>query len=162
MSFKISQRDSCLWLPGLEVYHHNFIRDLAIPSNALIATVGNASKVTGPKQTQLITFRNHFQSYGCSLEEAGIMPRSFILEDQKECRNFFSYSRKRQQSSWILKPVSGEGGAIHSNLTFFNQHVLKSEGLLYRNMLSTCFYSTIESSTFEPTCSKQRHLHILS
>ena len=107
------------------VYHHNFIRDLAISSNALIATVGNATKVIGPKQTQLITFRNHFQSYGCSLEEAGIMPRSFILDDQKECKNFFSYSRKRQQSSvWILKPVSGKGGdgiTIHSNLTFFNK-----------------------------------------
>ena len=52
------------------------------------------------------------------------MPRSFILEDQKECRNFFRYSRKRQQSSWILKPVSGEGGdgiTIHSNLTFFSK-----------------------------------------
>ena len=104
------------------VYHHAFIMNLANSTNALIGTVGNAAKVTGSKQAQLTSFRRYFQLYGCSLEESGIMPLSFILDDTKECIRFFRYSSTQPKSWWILKPSSGQGGdgiTIHSNLTFF-------------------------------------------
>ena len=105
-----------------QAYRHDFMMNLAKSTNALIGTIGNASKVTGTKQAQITTFRKHLQSYNCSLEEAGIMPRSFVLDNPRECRKFFNYGRKRPQSLWVLKPNSGQGGngiTIHTNLTFF-------------------------------------------
>ena len=111
-----------------QAYRLDFVMALAKSTNALIGAIGNASKVTGTKQTQIISFRNHFQSFGCSLEATGIMPRSFVIDNPKECKNFFHYGRKRPQSLWVLKPVSGQGGngiTIHSNLTFFYKEYAK-------------------------------------
>ena len=118
----VSPERFLLVVASSRAYRLDVMIDLAKSKNALISTIGNASRVTGTKQTQLTSFRDQFQSFGCSLEEAAIMPRSFILDNPKECRNFFSYSRKRLQSLWVLKPVAGQGGdgiTIHSNLTFF-------------------------------------------
>ena len=101
------------------------IRDLANSTNALVGTVGNAFSVTGSKRAQLTSFTNYFQSFGCSLEDTDIMPRSFILDNPTECIQFFRYSNMHPQSWWILKPSGGQGGdgiTIHSNLTYFYWH----------------------------------------
>ena len=105
-----------------KTYHHLLIGELANSTNALVGTIGNAYKVTGSKQAQLASLRNHFQSYGCSLEDTAIMPRSFIIDNTKECIDFFKYSSRRPGAWWLLKPSSGQGGdgiTIHSNMTHF-------------------------------------------
>lgn len=105
-----------------QAYHHTLLRDLANSTNALIGTIENAFKVTGAKRAQLTVFRNHFRSFGCSLEDTAIMPRSFDLDDPTECVQFFKYSNMQPKSWWVLKPSSGQGGdgiSIHSNLTYF-------------------------------------------
>lgn len=103
-------------------YRHTLIQELANSTRALVGTIGNAFQVTGSKEAQLSAFRNHFLSFGCSLEDADIMPRSFSLDDPTECVQFFKYSNTRPKSWWVLKPSNGQGGdgiSIHSNLTFF-------------------------------------------
>lgn len=98
------------------------VRELANSTTALVGTVGNAFAVTGSKQAQLTAFTNHFQSFGCSLGNSDIMPRSFILDNPNECIQFFRYSSTHPQSWWVLKPSRGQGGdgiSIHSNLTYF-------------------------------------------
>ena len=105
-----------------KLYHHRVITELANSTNALVGTVGNAYKVTGAKRAQLSSFRRHFQSFGCEMEAAGMMPRSFILDNPTECVQFFRYSSKRPEAWWVLKPSSGQGGdgiSIHSNLSHF-------------------------------------------
>ena len=111
---------------GSQVYQHMLLGDLANSAKALVSTIENAYKVTGAKRAQLTAFRNHFQSYGCSLEDTAIMPRSFILDDPTECVQFFKYSNTRPKSWWVLKPSKGQRGdgiSIHSNLTFlYNEY----------------------------------------
>ena len=105
-----------------QIYHNSIITDLANSTNALIGTIQYTDQVTGTKLIQLTGFRTHFQSYGCSLEDTAIMPRSFILDVKKECRYFFKYSRTRPEALWLLKPFSGQGGdgiTIFSNFTYF-------------------------------------------
>ena len=106
-------------------YGHKPIRSLANSTNALVGTVGNASRVTGPKRTQLTAVRRYFRTFGCLLEDTDIMPRSFILDNHNECKQFFRYSTLRPLSWWVLKPSGGQGGdgiTIHSNLTYFYRH----------------------------------------
>ena len=103
-------------------YHHKLIRNIANSSRALIGAIENAFKVTGSKQTELTSFRSYFQSFDCSLEDTGIMPRFFILDDPKDCVQFFRYLRMQPKSIWFLKPSHGHNGGgitMHSNLTFF-------------------------------------------
>ena len=105
-----------------KIYNQNLLRDLANSTNALIATIQNAYKVTGPKRAQVSSFRNHFQRFGCSLEDTSIMPRSFVIDDPMECVRFFKYSHRRPDSWWLVKPSGGQGGdgiTVHSNLTYF-------------------------------------------
>ena len=105
-----------------KAYDHILLRELANSTNALVASIQNAYKVTGPKRAQVSSFRNHFQRFGCSLEDTFIMPRSFVIDDPIECIQFFKYSQKRPNSWWLVKPSGGQGGdgiSIHSNLTYF-------------------------------------------
>ena len=103
-------------------FQHKLIRQLANSTNALVGTIGNAFKATGSKKTEIISFRNYFQSFGCSLEDTSFMPKSFVLDDPNECVQFFRYLGKQPNSMWLLKPSHGHSGAgmtMHSNLTFF-------------------------------------------
>ena len=103
-------------------YRHSLIQTLANSTNVLISSIRNAYGVTGAKSTQLNVFRNHFKSSGCLLEDANIMPKSFLLDDPIQCIEFFEYGNAHPKSWWILKPSKGYGGegiTIHSNLTTF-------------------------------------------
>ena len=107
-----------------QMYRHT-IQDLASSPNALIGTIGNASRVTGSKEAELTSLRDYFQSFRCSLTDTGIMPRSFILNDPHECVQFFKYSTMQPGSWWILKPSNGHGGSgitIHSNVTVLSKN----------------------------------------
>ena len=101
-------------------YRHRIIRELSNSTNAMVSTIENAHKVTGAKRTQLSVFRDHFKLFGCSLEEADIMPRSFVLSDPTQCVQFFKYGNAHPKTWWVLKPSDGYGGdgiTIHSNLS---------------------------------------------
>ena len=124
-------------------FHHKLLRALANSTNVLIGSIENAFKVTGAKRAQLTVFRNHFQTFGCSLEDAAIMPRSFILDDPMECIQFFKYGNTHPQSWWVLKPSNGQGGdgiSIHSNLTaLYSKYATcmkKSDSIIQEYVLS--------------------------
>lgn len=123
-------------------YRHALIKELANSTRALVGTIENAFKVTGAKEAQLSAFKNHFLSFGCSLEDADIMPRSFSLDDPTQCVRFFKYSNTRPNSWWVLKPSGGQGGdgiTIHSNLTFFYKEYatcVKSTNLIVQEYIS--------------------------
>ncbi len=104
-----------------KAYRHAVIRDSATSKNALIAPIENIHEVSGPKRAQITSFRNYLESFGCSLEELNIMPRSFILGDPLDCVRFLKYSNQHPKALWLLKPSSGKGGngiTIHKDLTF--------------------------------------------
>lgn len=99
---------------------HRPLLSLANSSDALVSAVRYAFKVAGGKKAQLELLRAHFESYGCSLREAGVMPASFLLDDPADCRGFFEYASARPSSWWVLKTSRGYGGdgvAVFPNTT---------------------------------------------
>ena len=101
-------------------YHLHIIQDLANSTNALVSSIRYAFKTTGPKKEQLMAFREHFLSYGCTLEKVGIMPQSFLMDDQQDCVQFFKYAHSNPASWWVLKKSQGYGGegiTIHQNMS---------------------------------------------
>ena len=104
-----------------KAYQHAAIRDLATSKGALVTPIDNMHKVSGAKRAQITSLRNHLQSFGCSLEDLNIMPRSFLLSDTADCVEFLKYSNQHPQAIWLLKPSSGKCGSgisIHPDLTF--------------------------------------------
>ena len=101
-------------------YHLPIIQQLANSPNALVSSIRYAFKTTGPKKEQLLSFRQHFDAYGCSLDEAGIMPLSFLIDDSQDCVRFFKYANLNPSSWWVLKSSQGYGGegiTIHQNMS---------------------------------------------
>ncbi len=101
-------------------YKHSAVQTLSHSPNILVSAIRYAFKITGGKKGQLVAFREHFSNYGCNLNDLDIIPRSFLLDDPKECLQFFKYADKDPDSWWVLKESSGYGGTgvtIHSNLT---------------------------------------------
>ena len=101
-------------------YHLPVVQDLANSTNALVSSIRYAFKTTGPKKDQLKAFRKHFVSYGCTLEDVGIMPQSFLLDSQRDCVKFFKYAHSNPASWWVLKNSEGYGGegiTIHQNMS---------------------------------------------
>ena len=99
-------------------YHLPLIQGLANSTHALVSSIRYSFKTTGPKKEQLISFREHFDSYGCTLKEVGIMPRSFLMDDSRDCVQFFKYASLNPTSWWVLKKSQGYGGegiSIHQN-----------------------------------------------
>ena len=108
--------------PRSMAFRYKLLRNLVNSTNALIGNIGNAGGVTAYKQAELNSFRRYFHSFGCSLENTGFMPRSFFIDDPKECKQFFSYIKKWPKSAWFLKPSHGNqarGITVHTNLTYF-------------------------------------------
>lgn len=89
---------------------HSLIQKLANSTSALVSGIRYAYKITGAKKGQLDAFRAHFKTFGCTLEDANIMPRSFLLDDSSECTQFFKYANTRPSSPWVLKTSQGYGG----------------------------------------------------
>ena len=101
-------------------YHLPIIQELANSTNALVSSIRYAFKTSGPKKEQLKSFRAHFVAHGCTLEEVGIMPRSFLLDDSQECVQFFKYANSNPTRWWVLKMSQGYGGegiTIHQNMS---------------------------------------------
>lgn len=101
-------------------YHLPIIQDLANSTNALVSSIRYAFKTSGPKKEQLKAFRAHFVAHGCTLEEVGIMPRSFLLDNSQECVQFFKYANSNPTRWWVLKMSQGYGGegiSIHQNMS---------------------------------------------
>ena len=99
---------------------HPLIQQLANSTNALVSGIRYAFKITGAKKGQLEAFREQFNSFGCTLEDADIMPRSFLMDSPHDCLQFFKYANSRPTSSWVLKTSQGYGGdgiTILPNLT---------------------------------------------
>ena len=107
------------------------VRELANSTNALVSAVRYSYIITGAKKGQLTNFRSFFAKYGCILKDLDIMPRSFLLDDPKDCTEFFKYAQKRPPSWWILKPSKGYGGegiTVHKNMThFYKKYAVCSE-----------------------------------
>ena len=101
-------------------YHLSVIQELANSTNALVSSIRYAFKTSGPKKEQLKAFRAHFVSRGCTLEEVGIMPQSFLLDSSQECVQFFKYASSNPTKWWVLKMSQGYGGegiSIHQNMS---------------------------------------------
>ena len=99
---------------------HPLLQRIANSTNALVSAIRYAYKITGAKKGQLEAFRAHLQSFGCSLEDTNIMPRSFLLDNEMECVQFFKYASYHHSSWWVLKTSQGYGGdgiTIYPNLT---------------------------------------------
>ena len=102
------------------LYHLSIIQELANSTNALVSSIRYAFKTSGPKKEQLKSFREHFISHGCTLEEVGIMPRSFLLDSSQDCVQFFKYANSNPAKWWVLKMSQGYGGegiTIHQNMS---------------------------------------------
>lgn len=98
------------------------IRELANSTNALVSAIRYSFTITGAKKGQLTNFRSFFAKHGCNLRDLEVMPRSFLLDDPKDCTEFFKYSQLRPLFWWILKPSKGYGGegiTIHKNMSHF-------------------------------------------
>lgn len=101
-------------------YHLSIIQELANSTNALVSSIRYAFKTSGPKKEQLKAFRAHFIAHGCTLEEVGFMPRSFLLDNSQECVQFFKYANSNPAKWWVLKMSQGYGGegiTIHQNMS---------------------------------------------
>lgn len=101
-------------------YRVPIVQMLANSTNALVSSIRYAFETTGPKKEQLIAFREHFNSYGCTLEDVGIMPRSFLMDNPQDCMRFFKHAHSNPNSWWVLKKSQGYGGegiAIHQNMS---------------------------------------------
>lgn len=96
---------------------HQFIRNMTLSRRALVASVSKAFLVTGPKNKQLIMYRQFVKSFGCSLENLKLVPKSFLLSDENECLDFFIHISKKSKSAWIVKPYGGYGG---QNIEIYN------------------------------------------
>lgn len=102
------------------LYHRSIIQELANSSNALVSSIRYAFKTTGAKKEQLKAFRAHFIQHGCTLEETGIMPLSFLVDNSRDCVQFFKYANSNPNSWWVLKVSHGYGGegiTIHQNMS---------------------------------------------
>lgn len=103
-------------------FHQPVIRDLANSTNALVSAIRYAFSITGAKKGQLVAFRSFLSRHGCNLKDLRVMPASFVLDDTKDCTQFFKYSQLKPLSWWILKPSQGYGGegiTIHKNISYF-------------------------------------------
>jgi hypothetical protein len=103
-------------------FHLKLVQDLANSTNALVSAIRYSFTITGAKKGQLTNCRSFFANHGCNLRELEIMPASFLLDDPKDCKEFFKYSQTRPLSWWILKPSKGYGGegiTVHKNLSHF-------------------------------------------
>ena len=101
-------------------YHLSIIQELANSTNTLVSSIRYAFKTSGPKKEQLKAFRAHFVVHGCTLDEVGIMPQSFLLDDSQECVQFFKYANSNPTRWWVLKMSQGYGGegiTIHQNMS---------------------------------------------
>ena len=101
-------------------YHLSVVQELANSTNALVSSIRYAFKTSGPKKEQMKAFRAHLVSHGCTLDEIGIMPRSFLLDDPLECVQFFKYASLNPTKWWVLKMSQGYGGegvTIHPNMS---------------------------------------------
>ena len=101
-------------------YHLPVIQELANSTSALVSSIRYAFKTTGPKKEQLLSFRQHFAAYGCTLEEVGIMPPSFLMDDSQDCVRYFKYASSSPSSWWVMKSSQGYGGegiTIHQNMS---------------------------------------------
>lgn len=113
-------------------YHQPVVQRLANLSNALVSSIRYAFKTTGPKKEQLLAFREHFASFGCTLDDVGIMPRSFLLDDSQDCVRFFKYADSFSAAWWVLKSSQGYGGegiSVHQNMSL----LYKTFGTCKRN-----------------------------
>lgn len=107
------------------LYKHSTVQRLSQMKTALVSAIRYSFKITGGKRGQLIAFREHFSKYGCSFNNMEIMPRSFLLDNVKECLQFFKYANQNPNSWWVLKESANYGGmgiTIHSNLTILYKH----------------------------------------
>lgn len=100
-----------------KVLEHSFIRNMTLSQHALVASVAKAFLVTGPKNKQLITYRQFVSSFGCSLDHLKLIPQSFLLSEEKECLDFFIHVSKKAKNTWIVKPYGGYGG---QNIEIYN------------------------------------------
>ena len=96
---------------------HSFIRRMTTSQRALVATVSKAFLITGPKNKQLMAYRQFVSSHGCSLDDLKLIPKSFLLGEEKDCMDFFILISKRARNTWIIKPYGGYGG---QNIEIFN------------------------------------------
>lgn len=96
---------------------HQFVRNLTLSRRALVGSVSKAFQVTGPKNRQLITFRRFVKSFGCSLDQLKLIPKSYLLSERKECLDFFINLSKKTRTAWIIKPYGGYGG---ENIEIYN------------------------------------------
>ena len=96
---------------------HPFIKSMTASQRALVATVSKAFLVTGAKNKQLIAYRQFVSSYGCSLDDLKLIPKSFLLGEEKDCLDFFIHISKKARNTWIVKPYGGYGG---QNIEIFN------------------------------------------
>ena len=106
-------------VPSRSLRHH-IIQKLASSTNSLVGAIRYTYKITGAKKAQLKAFRTHFDLHGCSLEDIGILPRSFLLDDPVDCVQFFKYASFHSSSWWVLKTSQGYGGngiTVLPNLT---------------------------------------------
>lgn len=109
-------------------FRHPILERLSNSSNTLVSAIKHASAIAGAKKGQLLTLRSFFKKQGCKLQDLNLMPRSFLLNEPSECKEFFRYSQLRPSSWWILKPSVGYGGkgiTVHKNMSYFyNRHAL--------------------------------------
>jgi hypothetical protein len=101
------------------IFKFEYFRDIAYKHLGMIMTIRYSFKFPGNKTTQLQTFRQEFEKFGCTLEGMNLMPASFVLHHPDECLNFFSYCERHPDASWVLKPeygFGGEGITMHGNV----------------------------------------------
>ena len=116
----ISARDTLFIVhDSSSAFKIDFFKNITRSKCVLISSISKAYTVTGTKQSQLVYSRKLTESFGCTLNQLKIFPKSFLASEVKDCSDFHFYIAKRPDSSWIVKPY---GGIVGKGIKIY-QHV---------------------------------------
>lgn len=95
-----------------KVLNHPELHQFTNYSNMLISAIPKIHLISGPKKEQYLAFQRLLHHHGCSLESVAIMPRTFLLDDHKQCLAFFHYLKEVNNplALWVIKTSQGYGG----------------------------------------------------
>ena len=82
----------------------------------LVASISKSYRIFGTKMAQLIYGRRLVSSFGCTLDQLNLIPKSFLASEESDCFDFFLYAAKRLKTKWVLKPY---GGVCGNGIEFF-------------------------------------------
>eukprot|EP00924_Labyrinthula_sp_SR-Ha-C_P003536 snap_masked-scaffold_53-processed-gene-0.32-mRNA-1 protein AED:0.33 eAED:0.33 QI:0/-1/0/1/-1/1/1/0/585 len=89
-----------------------------------ISALDGGDAISGNKAKQLEVKRVYSENMGCDYNSLKIQPPQFTMHRPSECKAFFKYLSENPDSTWIMKPILGQGGVgitLHTNHKDFEE-----------------------------------------